>query len=83
MLQASLNAFWSPAFFGWRDPPGALKVLVVMDVAIIANIWAFETISTVPVLLLMLPCLAWGLFATMRNIRVVQLNNWPEASGLG
>jgi tryptophan-rich sensory protein len=82
VLQLTLNAFWSPAFFGRRDPPGALKVLFVMDVAIIANIWAFATISTLSAAL-MLPYLAWGLFATALNIRVVQLNDWPEASGLG
>ena len=79
VLQLGLNALWSPAFFGRRNPPVALKILFVMDIAIIANIWAFWTVSTVAALL-MLPYLAWGLFATALNIRVVQLNDWPEAS---
>lgn len=79
VLQLGLNAAWSPAFFGRRDPPTALRVLLVMDVAIIATIWAFWGISTLAALLL-LPYLAWGLFATALNIRVVQMNEWPEAS---
>lgn len=79
VLQLALNAAWSPAFFGRRDPPGALRILYAMDVAIIATILAFASVSTFAALLL-LPYLAWGLFATVLNIRVVQMNEWPEAS---
>lgn len=79
VLQVALNAAWSPAFFGRRDPPGALRILLGMDVAIIATIVAFAVVSPFAALLLV-PYLLWGLFATVLNLRVVQMNDWPEAS---
>lgn len=82
VLQLGLNALWSPAFFGRRDPPAALRILFAMDAAIIATIVAFAFVSRLAALLLG-PYLAWGLFATALNMRVVQLNDWPEASRFG
>jgi len=73
IVQLLLNAAWSPAFFARRDPPGALRVLYVMDVAIIATIALFWTLVPTAAYL-MLPYLAWGLFATVLNIAVVRLN---------
>ncbi len=82
VVQLALNAAWSPAFFGRRDPPAALRILYAMDVAIVATIVAFAVVSPLAALLLV-PYLAWGLFATVLNIRVVEMNDWPEASRPG
>lgn len=73
VIQLVLNSAWSPTFFGSQDPPKALVVLLAMDVAIIATIVAFWMVSTTAALL-MLPYLAWGLFATALNIEIVRLN---------
>jgi len=73
LVQLLLNATWSPAFFGRQDPPGALRVLLVMDVAIILTIGMFWTIDPIAALL-MLPYLAWGLFATALNTAIVRMN---------
>mgnify|MGYP006293940421 CR=1 FL=1 len=73
VVQLLLNASWSPTFFGAQDPPKALVVLLAMDVAIIATVAVFWTIDTTAALL-MLPYLAWGLFATALNIEIVRLN---------
>ena len=73
VVQLGVNALWSPAFFVKRDPALALRVVFAMDVAVAATVVAFFTVSPLAGALL-LPYLAWGLFATVLNRAIVRLN---------
>lgn len=63
-LQFLLNLAWSPLFFGGHQILASLIVLIVLDVAVIATIWLFWLVRPVAALLLV-PYLAWTLFATL------------------
>ena len=65
-LQLVLNLAWSPLFFGGHQIVAALALLVVLDVAVIATILLFRLVRPVAALLLV-PYLAWILFATALN----------------
>jgi len=78
ILQLIVNLAWTPVFFGMRDIQGALVVIGVLDVLVLITIvlfWRVRRLATV----LLLPYLAWILFATALNWQFLQLN--PEASG--
>jgi benzodiazapine receptor len=72
-LQLALNAAWSPIFFFLRSPGRALPVLVALDLAVIATILAFRTVSDTAWVIL-LPYLVWLMLATALNLRIWQLN---------
>jgi tryptophan-rich sensory protein len=77
-VQLALNLAWSPLFFGWHQILPALALLVVLDLAVIATIVLFRLVRPVAALLL-LPYLAWILFATVLNWQFHIAN--PEADG--
>lgn len=68
-----LNLAWSPVFFGSKNIEGALYLLVAIDVTLVLVIWAFWRVRRLAGLLL-LPYLAWVVFATVLNYQFLQLN---------
>ena len=78
VLQLVLNLAWSPLFFGGHQIMAALALLVVLDIAVIATIVLFRLVRPVAALLL-LPYLAWILFATLLNWQFHVAN--PDADG--
>jgi len=78
-LQLLLNLAWSPIFFGEHQITIALIVLLALDLAVILTLALFWMVRRTAGLLL-LPYLAWVLFATLLNWQVLQLN--PGADGV-
>ena len=73
VVQFVLNLAWSPVFFGMQQIFPALILLVVIDLAVIATIWLFHKVRPLAAYLL-LPYLAWALFATALNWQFHQAN---------
>ena len=71
--QLSLNLAWSILFFGLQNPLLAAVEIVFLDTAVLGTVVAFARFSRLAALLL-LPYLAWALFATYLNIGIVVLN---------
>lgn len=70
------NLAWSPVFFGQQEIELALYVLIAVDVlAIVTTVLFFKVRKWAG--LLMLPYLAWVLFATVLNWQFLQLNPDP------
>lgn len=72
-VQLVLNSLWSIVFFGAQNPGGALIVIGLLWLAILANIFAFIRISKMASYLL-LPYLAWVSFASYLNFEIWILN---------
>ncbi|MEN9717649.1 MAG: hypothetical protein RIQ99_527 [Pseudomonadota bacterium] len=77
--QFVLNLLWSPLFFALHRIAGALVLLGVLDLAVIACIAVFHRVRPVAALLL-LPYLGWCLFATVLNWQFLDAN--PGADGV-
>jgi len=73
LAQLALNLGWSLLFFGVRSPGWALVDIVVLDVLVAATIVAFWRVDTTAAWLLV-PYLAWILFATSLNAWIVLRN---------
>jgi len=73
-VQLALNLLWTPLFFGlgWRGL--ALLDILLLDVAVAVTIAAFWKVHRTAALM-MLPYLAWILFATVLNYSVWSLNS--------
>ncbi|QIG55082.1 tryptophan-rich sensory protein [Altererythrobacter sp. BO-6] len=69
------NLAWTPVFFGNQNIIGGLVVMGLVDVTLLAVLWAFWRVRRAAALLL-LPYLAWALFATVLNYEFHRLN--PE-----
>ncbi len=65
--QMTLNAIWTPLFFGAHQPLLALVDIVAMLIAIAAFLWRTRFPEFVPYLL-------WVSFATLLNFEIVRLN---------
>jgi benzodiazapine receptor len=78
VLQLALNLAWSPVFFGMHKILAALGVIVALDLAVLLTVLLFWRVRRNAGLLL-LPYLAWVLFATALNWQFLVLN--PEADG--
>lgn len=76
MVQLALNLAWSPLFFGAHQMLPALVLLIVLDLAIIGTVVLFRRVRPLAAGLL-LPYLAWCLFATLLNWQFIQAN--PDA----
>ncbi len=72
-FQLLVNASWSLVFFGLQNPQVALGVIVGLLVLIALTIRSFRVVSK-PAAWLMVPYLLWVLFASLLNLRIVQLN---------
>jgi translocator protein len=78
VLQLALNLAWTPVFFAAHEITLALMVLGALDLAVLLTLVLFWKVRRVAGLLL-LPYLAWVLFATALNWQFLQLN--PGADG--
>ena len=78
VVHFALNLAWTPTFFGAQEITAALVVLLLVDVTLLVVIALFWRIRRTAGLLL-LPYLAWVLFATALNWQFLQLN--PAADG--
>lgn len=72
-VQLALNAAWTPVFFGAEQLVAGLVVIVALDLAVAATAVAFRRHSRVAALLLV-PYLAWTLYATYLNAGIAALN---------
>jgi len=77
-VQLALNLAWSPLFFGMHQITAALVLLVTLDLAVVIAVAAFFKVRLLAGLLL-LPYLAWVLFATVLNWQFLEVN--PDADG--
>lgn len=76
IAQFALNLAWSPVFFASHDIQTALWVITALDVALIVTVVLFFKVRKWAGVLL-LPYLAWVLFATLLNWQFLQAN--PDA----
>jgi tryptophan-rich sensory protein len=72
-LQLALNFAWSGIFFALHKPGGALVEILLLDLAILYTLLLFFRRDRLAGLLL-LPYLAWTLFATLLTYDFWQLN---------
>lgn len=79
IVQFLVNLAWSPTFFGAHRITGGLIVIALLDVLVIATIVLFWRVRKLAAALL-LPYLAWILFATALNYEFLRLN--PQADGV-
>ena len=77
-LQLVVNLAWSPVFFGEHEITLGLYIILVLDVAVLVTIVLFWQVRRGAALLLV-PYLAWILFATVLNYEFLRLN--PAADG--
>ncbi len=77
-----LNLAWTPTFFGAQNIVGGLIVLSLVCVTLLAVIWAFYRVRKLAALLL-LPYLAWVIFATVLNYQFMVENPDGGTSGEG
>lgn len=78
IVQFALNLGWSPLFFGAHQISNALYLLMAIDAAVLATLVLFWRIRPLAGMLLV-PYLAWVLFATALNWQFLELN--PGADG--
>ena len=72
-VQLTLNAVWSPLFFGFKSPRLALVDIVLLDIVVVWTIYRFAQQDRKAAVLLV-PYLCWILFATALNGAIVLLN---------
>jgi len=80
VVQLALNLAWSPLFFGAHQVTAALWRLFAIDLAVIATIVLFWKVRP-PAAWLLVPYLAWVLFATALNWQFNVL--YPDAETRG
>jgi len=71
--QLLLNALWTPIFFGAHNLLGALIMILALDlvvVGLLSTLWRQDRIS----FWLLVPYMAWILFATCLNAVILTLN---------
>lgn len=71
--QLSLNLAWSIVFFGLQSPVLGVIDILLLNGALVGTILAFAAHSRLAALLL-LPYLAWALFATYLTVAIAILN---------
>lgn len=78
LIQFAVNMAWTPLFFGAHQITSALILIAVLDVLVIITIVMFWRVRKLAAWLLV-PYLAWILFATLLNYEFLRLN--PGADG--
>ena len=73
LMQLTLNAAWSPIFFGAHAIVAALIVIVVLLIAIVMTMAASAEVDR-PAAWLLAPYLAWVAYATTLNAGIVAMN---------
>ena len=76
LVQLALNLAWSPLFFAAHRIAASLWLLFALDLAVVVTIALFWRVRSAAALLL-LPYLAWILFATWLNWEFLRAN--PDA----
>jgi tryptophan-rich sensory protein len=71
--QMLLNFSWSPVFFGLHRPALAFVIIMLMLVLTIAAAFLFRRIDR-QAAWLMVPYLAWLVFASILNFEIIELN---------
>ncbi len=79
VVQLALNLAWTPLFFGAHQITSALILLGVLDLAVLITILIFWRVRR-PAALMLVPYLAWVLFATVLNWQFREAN--PNADGM-
>lgn len=82
LAQLVLNALWSWLFFGLHRPGFALAELALLIIVLAVTIRLFHVVRPVAALLL-LPYMAWLLFAWALNLTLWRLNGGGLATVLG
>ena len=77
-LQLALNLAWSPLFFAGHRIAASLVLLGVLDIAVAVTLVLFWRIRRLAGILLV-PYLAWVLFATLLTSQFLEAN--PQADG--
>jgi len=77
VIQFALNLAWSPVFFAMHDIALAMAVLVALVLALGVTVWLFFKVRRLAGWLLV-PYLAWVLFASVLNWQFLELN--PDAA---
>jgi tryptophan-rich sensory protein len=72
-IQLALNASWSYVFFGSHNISGGLGVIIALTITLTATIVASSYVDVASSVLLM-PYIAWIVFATALNARIWMLN---------
>ncbi len=72
-VQLLLNGIWSPVFFGAQALGAALAIIITMDAVVALTAWRARSLDRVAAGLL-LPYLAWILFATVLNATLLAMN---------
>ncbi len=79
VVQLLVNLAWSPVFFARHEITTALYIIVALDVLVLVTIALFWKVRRGAALLLV-PYLAWILFATVLNYEFLRLNR--DADGM-
>ena len=80
VVQFLVSLAWTPTFFALRDMDSALLIIVVLDILAIATLFAFFRVRRTAGWLLV-PYVAWILFATVLNYQFIAAN--PQAQSQG
>ena len=80
VVQFFVSLAWTPLFFALHEMSAALVLIIVLDLLVLATIYLFWNVRPLAAAL-MLPYLAWLLFATILNYQFLALN--PDADGAG
>ena len=81
-VQFLINLAWSPVFFGMHLITGGLAVIALLDVLVAVTLVLFWRVRRWAGVLL-LPYLAWALFATVLNFQFLQLNAQADGADGG
>ena len=73
IIQFVINLAWSPVFFAMHDIALAMAVMVALIVALAVTMWLFFKVRALAGWLLV-PYMAWVLFASVLNWQFLQLN---------
>ncbi len=73
VAQLAVNALWSWLFFAWHRGAASFADIVLLDALVLATVRLFRRIDRIAALLL-LPYLAWILFATALNWSAWRMN---------
>lgn len=73
IIQLVLNFLWSPIFFSLQYFTGALVIIILLWIAVLTMILAFNKINK-KAAILQIPYFLWLTFATYLNIMIVLLN---------
>jgi len=73
LIQLTLNAIWTPIFFGFHSILLALIDIVLLFIAILVTLLVFKSIS-IPASILLVPYLLWVGYAAILNGSICYLN---------